>query len=227
MKKLLVGTIMGMILFTPSFSDALSVSANMDIPVYSKTNTQSVLMNIKEGSKIEVDDFFGDYYIYEQGWMKGYIKKEDISKNNKIVKNKKEEFEILPIFGDIPLSDNVTQLGLDVSALAKTLIGTPYVWAGQSIDGFDCSGFTSYLYKSNGISIPRTSKDQFSEMKIAEYLEPGDLVFFNTFGEGVSHVGVYIGDSKFIHSSSTKKGVVEESMNNKYYKERYLGARRP
>lgn len=106
------------------------------------------------------------------------------------------------------------------------LIGIDYDYGGTTTDGFDCSGFTAYVFKKLGVKLPHSSQAQ-SEMgdKVAKKdLRPGDLVFFNTSGSGVSHVGIYVGDNKFAHSAS--KGVTISDLDEKYYATRYLGARR-
>ncbi len=107
------------------------------------------------------------------------------------------------------------------------LVGTDYKYGGTTTNGFDCSGFTSYVFKKLGLELPRTSKEQYKTgQKISsDELRPGDLVFFNTSGDGVSHVGIYVGKGKFAHSS-TSKGVTLTSMSDSYYEQRYLGARR-
>ena len=111
---------------------------------------------------------------------------------------------------------------------AKRHIGTPYVWGGTTTKGFDCSGYTQYVMKRCGITIPRTTTEQY---KIGTFvsksnLQPGDLVFLqNTYREGISHVGIYIGDGKMIHASSSK-GVVISDLSSSYYVEHYYGARR-
>lgn len=111
---------------------------------------------------------------------------------------------------------------------AKKLLGTPYVWGGTTPKGFDCSGFVQYVFKQSGITLPRTTTEQY---KVGTYvsksnLQPGDLVFLqNTYREGISHVGIYIGDGKIIHASSSK-GVVISSLSTSYYIQHYYGARR-
>lgn len=107
------------------------------------------------------------------------------------------------------------------------VIGVDYDYGGTTTGGFDCSGFTGYVFKKLGISLPRSSKEQFQRgKKVArDDLRAGDLVFFNTSGHGVSHVGIYIGDGKFAHASVTR-GVTIDSLSADYYVKRYIGARR-
>ncbi|MDY0234607.1 MAG: C40 family peptidase [Gudongella sp.] len=112
---------------------------------------------------------------------------------------------------------------------ARSKIGSPYVYATAGPNTFDCSGFTSWLYKSQlGISITRSSRDQPSAGEKVERanLQAGDLVFFNTMGNGISHVGMYIGNGEMIHASSYKRGVRIDSINSSYYSPRYVTATR-
>ncbi|HZK83931.1 MAG TPA: NlpC/P60 family protein [Desulfosporosinus sp.] len=110
---------------------------------------------------------------------------------------------------------------------ALSLQGTPYVFGGTSRGGLDCSGFTKYVYSSSGISLPRTSYAQFSSgVAVSKNnLQQGDLVFFTTYSEGASHVGIYIGRGRFVHASSPSSGVKISSLSDNFYSSRYLGAR--
>ncbi len=122
-------------------------------------------------------------------------------------------------------------LGADLISRALELRGTPYVWSGESIKGFDCSGFIYYLIgNSTGASnLPRSSADMFEQLGVPidkEDLEPGDLVFFTTYKAGASHVGLYLGDGDFVHASSAQAEVVISNMSEGYYKERFIGAKR-
>ena len=108
---------------------------------------------------------------------------------------------------------------------AKSFLGTPYVWGGTSPSGFDCSGFTQYVLAQNGKSIPRTSQEQFASGQAVDksQLQAGDLVFYGN-GEA-THVGIYEGNNKIIHSPHTGD-VVKESDFSTYWTSAYLGARR-
>lgn len=113
--------------------------------------------------------------------------------------------------------------------LANKQLGKPYKWGASGPDSFDCSGFTYYVYKnSTGISLPRTSTQQSKIGKTVSKnnLKPGDLVFFNTSGKGISHVGLYVGNSKFIHSPSSGKNIKYDSINSSYYSKKFVIAKR-
>jgi hypothetical protein len=120
-----------------------------------------------------------------------------------------------------------TGSGSKLENTVESLLGTKYRYGGTTTKGFDCSGFVRYVFDKLGIDLPRSSREQYKiGQKVAkDELRVGDLVFFNTNGKGVSHVGIYMGDGRFVHSS-TNKGVTYTSMSDKYYSKRYLGARR-
>lgn len=109
---------------------------------------------------------------------------------------------------------------------ALSLQGIPYVFGGTSRNGFDCSGYSKYVFAGSGITLPRTSFAQFQTGKSVsrDQLQPGDLVFFTTYSKGASHVGIYIGGGRFVHASDS--GVRITSLSEQYYASRYLGARR-
>lgn len=107
---------------------------------------------------------------------------------------------------------------------AKKYMGVPYVWGGTSPSGFDCSGFLHYVFLQRGVAIPRTVETIWNASTPIKNLQKGDIVFFETYKAGPSHAGIYLGDGTFIHAS-TSKGVTISSMDNPYYKARYLGAK--
>lgn len=113
--------------------------------------------------------------------------------------------------------------------LAYAKIGSPYVWGAEGPNSFDCSGFTSYVMRNAaGVSIPRTSSAQsgYGQTVSRDNLQPGDLVFFNTSGSGVSHVGIYVGGGNMVHSPSSGKSVSVASINSSYYSSRFVTAKR-
>lgn len=115
----------------------------------------------------------------------------------------------------------------DLVKTAREFVGVPYVWGGTNPNGYDCSGFVQEVFRLSGHKVPRLADVQYEELdKVPKaQLEPGDLVFFNTDGSGVSHVGIYTGDNKFLHASSSK-GVVESGLDESYYATRFVGAAR-
>jgi cell wall-associated NlpC family hydrolase len=113
---------------------------------------------------------------------------------------------------------------------AMDLLGVPYKRGGSSeSSGFDCSGFVRHLYeKSVGQLLPRRAEEQARSTEVIEReeLKPGDLVFFNTMRRAFSHVGMYVGDGKFIHAPRAGKSVKIEDMRSAYWQKRFNGARR-
>ena len=121
----------------------------------------------------------------------------------------------------------------DIAATAKQYLGTGYVYGGASPRGFDCSGFTMYVYSQMGYSLPHSATSQWQSglgtrvYSISE-LQPGDLVFFNdpsrNAGKACSHAGIYTGDGQFIHSSSSRSGgVIVSSLTSGYYNTYFVG----
>ncbi|MHC1746412.1 MAG: NlpC/P60 family protein [Negativicutes bacterium] len=110
---------------------------------------------------------------------------------------------------------------------ASRYLGVPYVFGGTTPDGFDCSGFTRFVYGQSGIFLPRTADAQYGVGQPVSYnrLQAGDLVFFSTYEEGVSHSGIYLGNGQFI-SATSSQGVAIASLGSGYWGARYIGARR-
>jgi len=104
----------------------------------------------------------------------------------------------------------------------------PYVWGGTSVQGFDCSGFIQYVYGKHGVTLPRVTSDQYNAGTAISKssLKPGDLVFFETYKPGASHVGIYLGNNQFIHASSGAGKVIISNLTSTYYTEHYIGSRR-
>ena len=132
-------------------------------------------------------------------------------------------------------SSSGSEMGKNVVATAKQYLGTRYVYGGASPSGFDCSGFTMYVYQQYGYSLPHTATGQWQSStgtKVSRSdIQPGDLVFFcdpsRSNGKACSHAGIYIGDGQFIHSSSSRcGGVIISSLYDDYYNTYYVGAKR-
>lgn len=116
----------------------------------------------------------------------------------------------------------------DVIRTAYAYRGVRYRYSGESPRGFDCSGFTSYVYRKKGVALPHSAAEQFHEgRKVStDRLKAGDLVFFHTTRRGISHVGIYAGSGRFVHASSGGGRVRVDSLNSGYYRDRLRGARR-
>ncbi|WP_318246497.1 peptidoglycan-binding protein [Guptibacillus algicola] len=115
---------------------------------------------------------------------------------------------------------------MDLIADASEFIGTPYTWGGNTPQsGFDCSGFLVYVFKKQGVSLPRTMAQMWNVTTPVSSPSVGDIVYFETYKPGASHGGIYIGNNKFIHAGSST-GVTISSMDSSYWSPRYLGAKR-
>lgn len=133
----------------------------------------------------------------------------------------------IPVLGQ-PSSPSTSPSGNGVRDVSERYLGVTYRFGGASADGLDCSGFVVIVFAELGITVPRTSALQFAFGQPVERadLRLGDLVFFNTTGQGVSHVGIYLSDGEFIHAASNPGRVIKSRLDEKYYAQRYLGARR-
>ncbi|MGF6147135.1 Probable endopeptidase Spr precursor [Kingella potus] len=117
--------------------------------------------------------------------------------------------------------------GQELMLHSMDLVGTPYRWGGSSDTGFDCSGMVQYVYKNAiGINLPRSSRDMAAASRTisTRELQSGDLVFFNTSGRGISHVGLYLGGGKFLHAPRSGSTVQTESLSSPYYAKRLVKA---
>ncbi|MGI6669726.1 MAG: NlpC/P60 family protein [Acetivibrionales bacterium] len=193
--------------------------------------TSEVLAKLTKGTKVEIFEHSGDWYrvlIGEEryGWMHGdyvRIQEERVSRgggNDSTGTAGAPEEESLK---NADIRNRIVEY-------AKTLLGVKYVYGGSSPKGFDCSGFVSYVFKKFGITLQRTSAGMGNGGKPVEKsaLKPGDLVFFDTNGglNRINHVGIYIGDGKFIHASSyLGRKVTISSLSDGYYKKTYMRAR--
>jgi cell wall-associated NlpC family hydrolase len=134
-----------------------------------------------------------------------------------------------PPSGQMPSSAEAKHQGTrnDVALFAMSLLDTPYAWGGRGpAKGFDCSGLVSHVYKeAAGLTLHGSAADlgKLSRPVEAARLQAGDLVFFNTLGARHSHVGVYVGEGRFVHASNARTGVRIDKLSNRYYAQRFEG----
>lgn len=119
--------------------------------------------------------------------------------------------------------------GTAALVVAESRIGAPYRYGGSGPDAFDCSGLVAYAYRQAGITLPRTAAQQYSAVTPVRKheLRPGDLVFFRVNGRSVGHVGIYAGEERFVDAPQTGGTVRMASLDDSWYRQRYVGAGRP
>jgi hypothetical protein len=186
-----------------------------DVRLYARPSLDSQVVGaVSYYAHVEVLDFADEMYLVRtpdgtSGWVP--------EKNVKIE-------------GENPFKERVPPpagIRNDVIASARKYLGVPYVWGGTSPDGFDCSGLVQTVFSENGIQLPRGSGDQYRDGKKVsdKKMRPGDLVFFHTYTSGPSHVGIYVGEGKFLHAESSPRGVTITGLDEPYWNDRFLGAR--
>jgi murein DD-endopeptidase len=118
--------------------------------------------------------------------------------------------------------------GMQAASLAMAQIGRPYRYGGHSPEGFDCSGLVMYVYGLVDILLPRTAAEQANRGRSVSLAaaEPGDLIFFKINGSSVSHVGIFVGDSMFIHAPNSGQAVQQERITDAWWRQRLVDVRR-
>ena len=172
----------------------------------------SIITKVYSGNLVDLLALEGDWYTVLVDGQTGYIRS-----------------DFLQVYTGVPGGG----LGSDISTTAQSYIGTRYVYGGASASGFDCSGFTMYVYKNFGYSLPHTATGQWKSgygtriYSISE-LQPGDLVFFcdpsRSNGKACSHAGIYVGGGQHIHASSSRSGgVIISDLTSGYYNTYFVG----
>jgi cell wall-associated NlpC family hydrolase len=123
------------------------------------------------------------------------------------------------------IASRTTLIAARLTKSAMRFLGVPYVFGGTTARGFDCSGYVQHVFAMLGIHVPRTADAQYAFGHKVKEVKPGDLVFFQTYTSGPSHVGIYLGQGRFVHSSSSH-GVEVSELHDAYWSARYLGAKR-
>ena len=187
----------------------------------SQPNTSSsVLASLRNGTVVSVTGVQGGWFKVTYNGQKGYVHPDYLSFSNVQGSGSTGSSGSSSI---TPPSNSVSYNGSSekraaVLEYAAQFLGTPYVYGGSTPSGFDCSGFTSYVFANTVGSIPRVAQSQFdATTRVAlEDLEPGDLVFFGSSPSSISHVGIYVGDDTFIHSPHTGEVVKYEPLTGSY-----------
>lgn len=201
-----------------SFSETMDLTAQgwvdgSDVRMRAAAGTDSEIVRVTTyGESVEILGVDGEWYKVSAGGKTGYIRGDYVSFTE-------------PDPSQAPAAGSI---GEQIVAFAEQFLGTPYVWAGSSPSGFDCSGFVSYVFKNFGYTVNRTAASMYSNGVAVDKseLQIGDAVFFASSSENIGHVGIYIGDGEFIHSSSGCGYVTISGLDESYYSRMYVGARR-
>ena len=198
--------------------------------------------SLSKNDKVEITGEIDGWYQIKLNGKTGYVSSKYIS-DTKIVETTSRSGSTIKQPEVTPMEEKSEQKsekettkttseknGTSVVEYAKNYLGYKYVSGGSSpTTGFDCSGFTSYVYKNFGVSLSRSSKGQINDgVSVSrDELQPGDIVVFNNSGNtAIGHVGIYIGGDNFIHAANPSQGVTITSLSSSYYSKRYVGARR-
>ena len=199
--------------------------------------TSNIVCAVFMNETINVIGQENNWYKIEYKGQKGYIRS-DLLSDKKIETASRDTVERKTLVNEIPSTANekaesvpVSSSGVtgnDIVEYAKQFKGYSYVYGAAGPNAFDCSGFTSYVYNHFGYKLNRTSRDQAKNgTAVTGALQPGDiLVFTNSSGSAIGHVGIYMGNDKFIHASDSTTGVIISNLSDKCNKSKYVGARR-
>ena len=205
-----------------------------------KPNTTSkVLKQVAINQKITVISSENEWYKVEVDGTTGYISKSLLSDTKQETSRsatterattqstnstKAEEAREVTTSSTNTSEAANSSKGSDVISYAKQFLGCKYVYGGTTSKGFDCSGFTQFVYAHFGVNLNRTAAAQYSNGTSVTNLQAGDLVMFGK--SGINHVGIYIGGNTFIHAANPSRGVTTDTLASGYYKTNYVGARR-
>lgn len=181
-----------------------------------------IISNLDADTEVKLNGVSGKWFKVSVDGQDGYVSSDYINLSTFVPSS-------APVSVMEQGSDANVSAGQKIVNTALQYLGTPYVWAGTSPKGFDCSGLVYYVFKECGYSTNRTAASLYSNGSYVEKsdLQPGDIICFtNSGGSYIGHVGIYIGDGEFVHASSGKGEVVTTELSTAYYTNHYYGARR-
>ncbi len=232
-KKWKITLITGLLFATVATSAfATKVTATVNTNLHAKGNSSSEVVEVmKKGMTRTVlkTSSTGNWYKVKVNGVTGYVRKNYVEVEGEAQSTDTSDTNQNQSSGSSDTTKSASQIFREnVVSLAKSKLGCDYVYGAEGPNTFDCSGLCQWVYGKCGVSIPRTSSSQYaSSIKVSrDNLKKGYLVFFNTSGDGVSHVGIYIGNGKFIHAANSKSGVITSNLSETYYANRYVGAGR-
>ena len=180
--------------------------------------SSSVLASLSNSTAVSVTGVYQGWYKVSCNGKNGYVHPDYIT--FAAVQTPAPAENKAPVTPDsnVVSYTGTSEARAEVLEYAAQFLGTPYVYGGSSPSGFDCSGFTSYVFNNTVGSIPRVAQSQFNATTHVSRVEllPGDLVFFGSSASSISHVGIYVGDDTFIHSPHTGDVVKYESLSGNY-----------
>ena len=188
----------------------------------------SALDQLKKGEKVSIIGFNCGWYKVTCDGMTGYIRSDLVTLLEKPAGNRGTTASVESNASTGPSSSgSANPIGRQIADYALQYVGYPYVYGGEDPSGFDCSGFMQYVFAHFGYSINRTATAQLQNGYYVDRndLKPGDIIYFGS-GSVASHVGLYIGDGKFVHAQGSSTGVVISSLSETWYDNRYLCAHR-
>ena len=194
-------------------SETAGYIAGNDVRFRSGPSTQdAILGEYNYGTTLTITGYSGDWTAVTINDVAGYVYSQYVSEGR------------VAVIGDDP---NASELGRQIVEYALQYEGYPYVWGGTSPSGFDCSGFTTYVFRHFGITLNRVACDQARNGVAVDTsaLQPGDLLCFYSSADYIGHVGIYIGNNRFIHASTYTTGVIISELSG-YYDTRGFIARR-
>lgn len=200
------------------------------------TTASELVAKLTLNTEVTIIGEDGDWYYVELNGENLYILKELLSDSKVNTTSRSSEYtrtESVSTITETTTQESTVEndkvTGADIVAYAKQFLGYPYVYGTDGPNTFDCSGFTSYVYKHFGYNISRSSTtQQYDGVNVEKQdLQLGDIIIFlNTSKTAVGHVGIYIGDNQFIHASNSTTGVIISDLSNTSYTQRYVTARR-